>query len=187
MNRLILAFGAVIFLLLAGAPAEPAFAQKKGGSSGIGVVDLVTIMQSSESAKAIRSQMEKITKSYQAAVAGEKDKLEKEAQDLEAQRTTLAADALQAKQRDFQQRVANYERELQGRRNKLADVSNAALKQVQDAIVSVVAQIAKESQLTLVITKDTVLFASNDLDITAEVMKRLNAKLPTVSVQAPKD
>jgi len=185
MNRLIQAFGIMALAAALLAPAPAAWAQKK--TPAIAVVDLVQIMQNSESAKAIRSQMEKISKSYQATIAGEKDKLEKEAQDLEQKRSTMAADALQQKQREFQQKIATYERELQGRRNKLADVSNAALKQVQDAIVAVVDQIAKETQVSLVITKDTVLHASADLDITTEVMKRLNAKLPTVAVQVPKE
>jgi outer membrane protein len=185
MHRLSPVIVALALLVAALAPSSPAWAQKRVPT--VGVVDLVQIMQNSEAAKAIRTQMEKISKSYQSAIAGEKDKLEKEAQDIEQQRATIAADAMQQKQREFQTKVTSYERELQGRRNKLADVSNGALKQVQDAIVAVVAQIAKESQLTLVITKDTVLFDTAELDITADVMKRLNAKLPTVAVQVPKE
>jgi outer membrane protein len=185
MQRTIIVLCSLLLSMLVLAPVSPAWAQKR--VPVVAVVDTGQIMQNSEAAKAVRSQIEKIGKTYDQALTAEKDKLEKEQQDLEQQRATLAADALQQKQRDFQQKVAAFERELQARRRKLAEVDSAAAEQIRAALIQVVDQIAKEMNLTLVLTRADVIHAAPELDITADVLKRLNTKLPTVTVQVPKD
>jgi Skp family chaperone for outer membrane proteins len=168
------------------APASSAWAQKRSAPV-IAVVDAGQIMQNSEAAKAVRNQIEKIGKNYDQGLTAEKDRLEKEQQELEQQRATLAADAFQQKQRDFQQKVAAFERELQERRRKLAEVDSNAAEQIRAALIQVVDQISKEMGLNLVMTRADVIHADPGMDITTEVLRRLNAKLPTVAVQVPKD
>jgi outer membrane protein len=185
MQRTIIVLCSLLLAMLVWAPSSPAWAQKR--VPVVAVVDTGQIMQNSEAAKAVRSQIEKIGKTYDQALTAEKDKLEKEQQELEQQRATLAADALQQKQRDFQQKVAAFERELQARRRKLAEVDSAAAEQIRAALIQVVDQIAKEMNLTLVLTRADVIHAAPEFDITADVLKRLNTKLPTVTVQVPKD
>jgi len=75
---------------------------------------------------------------------------------------------------------------VQDRRGKLETAFNNAMQQVETVIVQIVDQIAKESSATLVVNKGATIYSTADLDITQEVVRRLNARLPSVTVALPK-
>jgi hypothetical protein len=52
--------------------------------------------------------------------------------------------------------------------------------------LQIISEIAAERKANLVLTRAAVLFETDGLDITAEVTKRLDAKLPSVTVNLPK-
>ena len=57
---------------------------------------------------------------------------------------------------------------------------------IQKVFREVSAQIAKERKLTMVMRKSAVVLSPAKMDITAEVLKRLNQRLPRVAVAQPK-
>jgi Skp family chaperone for outer membrane proteins len=57
---------------------------------------------------------------------------------------------------------------------------------VRDTLLKIITDIATERGATLVLSKSQVLLAANEYDVTAEALKRLDAKLPSVAVQVPK-
>ena len=176
-------------LALAQLTAVPgAWAQRKFPTPVIAVVDIQAVMQTAEAPKGIRAQMQKAQAGFQQGLQGKNDELKKLDQDLQAQRSVLAPEAFQQRQREFEQKVADAQREVQERRGKLDSVFNNAFQEVEAAVVQIVNQMAKESGTTLVLNKGTaiVLYSQPDLDITQEVIKRLNAKLPSVAVAIPK-
>jgi len=59
------------------------------------------------------------------------------------------------------------------------------MTQIRQALIEVVAEVARERGATLVLSKSQVVMASSAFDITEEVMQKLNAKLPEVSLAAP--
>lgn len=196
MNRKIttLAIGLTALAQLAWIPFAAAQTQtqtqtqapKKIPTSAIAIVDVQLVMQNSEAAKGIRSQMEKVSNNLKQTIHGKEEELKKLDQDLEQQRSILSADAYQQRQRDFQQKVADAQKDVQDRRQKLDTAFGKALQQVQDAVIQIVDQIAKEQSITLVLPKSNVIHSAEDMDITQEVLKRLNSRLPSVSVALPK-
>lgn len=188
MNRTTIALAIGLFALAQTAlsPAAGAQTQKKVPTPVVAIVDIQLVMQNSEAAKGIRTQIEKVRTSYQQTVHGKEEELRKLDQDLEQQRSILAPDAYQQRQRDFQQKVADAQKDVQDRRQKLETAFGKAMQQVQDALVQIVDQIAKEQAITLVLPKASVIHSADDMDITQEVLKRLNSRLPSVSVAIPK-
>ena len=82
------------------------------------------------------------------------------------------------------ERVVQQQAQLRNR--QLNDGYSEAMRKVEKAMVDVVAEYAVEKKLELVVTKGVVLYAGKTLDITGEVVKRVNKKLPTVAVEIPK-
>jgi outer membrane protein len=168
------------------AAAPPALAQRKLSPPVIAVVDVQAVMQTGEAPKGIRTQVQKAQATFQQTLQTKKDELKKLDQDLQQQKSVLAADAYQKRQHEFEQKVSDAQRDVQERRGKLETAFNSAMQQVETAIVQIVEQIAKESGATLVLTKQAAIYAQPDLDITQEVVRRLNARLPSVAVALPK-
>ncbi len=59
------------------------------------------------------------------------------------------------------------------------------MTKIENTALQIIAQVASEHKANMVLTRAAVLFAANNLDITAEVTKRLDAQLPTMQVKLP--
>lgn len=160
--------------------------QKKPPTPVVAVVDMQLVSQSSEAAKSVRAQVQKAQGAYHQTVQGKNDDLRKLDQELQQQRSILSAEAFQQRQKDFEQKVAEAQRDLQDRQGKLEAAYNKAMQQVEATVAEIVGEIARESGYNMVLPKAAVLYATSEMDVTPDVIKRLNAKLPTVSFTIPK-
>jgi len=61
------------------------------------------------------------------------------------------------------------------------------MKQVQSVLVEISQDIADERNAVLVVEKSAVVLVKPDLEITQEALKRLNKRLPKLSVTAPQN
>jgi outer membrane protein len=184
INRKTLALG-IGMLMLCGLSATGA-AWAKPSPPIIAVVDVQAVMNGAEAAKGIKAQIDKVRTSYQQTLQGKNEELRKLDEDLQRQRSLLAPEAYQQRQKEFDQKVAEAQREIQVRRSKIEQALGKAMQHVEGTVKQIVDQIAKESGFTLVLPKAAVIHAEPEMDITREVLKRLNAKLPSVTVNIPK-
>ena len=98
------------------------------------------------------------------------------------QRSLLTAEAFAEKRREFEREVADVQRLVQERRRELDSASAAALKKVQNALIEVVTSIAEERGFNLVLPSSQVLFFARKIDLTDEVLAKLDERLPDVRV-----
>ena len=68
------------------------------------------------------------------------------------------------------------------KRKELEQARNKGLEQISKTLDSVIRDIAEKRGLTLIINKSLVVLAAENWDITSEVQKGLDAKLPKVSI-----
>lgn len=186
MTRKILVLGIAALALGQVMTAPSAFAQKKIPPAVIAIVDVQRITQTAEAPKGIKAQIEKARAGYQQTLQGKNEQLRKLDEDLQRQRAILSPEALQQRQKEFEKKVAEAQHEVQDRRAKLEAAFGGAMQKVETAVNQIVDQIAKENGITLVLPRAAIIHASGDMDITSEVLKRLNAKLPSVAVTIPK-
>jgi Skp family chaperone for outer membrane proteins len=78
-------------------------------------------------------------------------------------------------------------RDLQERKRALDQSMISGMAQVRAKLVEVVAEIAKERGISLVILKSAIFLGTTDLEITDEALQRLNERLPAVVPKAPGD
>jgi outer membrane protein len=143
-------------------------------------VDVQQILNNSQVAKNIQNQMSERTDRITKEVAAQENELRRTQDELERQRTVLSTDSFNARMRDFQQRYDALDHGVQTTRQSLQQAYNDAMTKVETTALQIIADIAGERKANLVVTKAAVLFEAQTLDITQEVIRRLDEKLPEV-------
>jgi outer membrane protein len=78
--------------------------------------------------------------------------------------------------------VAEVQRMLQTRRQQLDDVAAMAMSEVREAVIQVVGELAEQRGFNLVLPSANVLLFSPQIEITDEVLGKLDERLPEVQV-----
>lgn len=146
------------------------------------VVDHQRIMRDSKAARSIQQQLEARRKLYLEQLAKEEQRLNEVGKDLARQRGVLAAEVFAAKRKEYEEAVQALQRASNERRRQLDEALAAANNQVRQALKEVVDELAETRGFNLVLPAGAVLLFSPKIDITEEVMARLDKKLPSVKV-----
>lgn len=175
MRYLMIALTLAVFL-------SPAASQ----ALNVAVVDMQRVMSAAKAANSARAQLEAKQKSFQADVAKTEASLQKKDQELAKQRSLLAADEFKNKLTDFRKSAANAQNDVQKKRMKLRRAFEMSIVTIQKKVTAIVGAIAKEKQFDVVVPTAQTLYFKDSLDITAEVLKRLDAQLPSMKVDFTK-
>jgi len=144
----------------------------------IALVDTQLVLTQSIVGKAARSNLEGRVKKAQAKLAQSKSDFDKQRGELEKQAAILSGSALEAKKEALGKKQLELQRMYQDAQEELAKANEQELVKVIKEIQSVVNELAKERKYTFVFEKDrqTVLYSSDRIDISSEVVKILDKK-----------
>ncbi|HKO08772.1 MAG TPA: OmpH family outer membrane protein [Alphaproteobacteria bacterium] len=181
MNRTITALLAGIVASVMLLSALPAAAQ-----ANMAVVDPQFLVQNSEVGKSIRTQMDKLRANEERALKATQDNLTKLEQSLTQERATLAADEYQKRALEIRQKAAELQRDAQERGNKLEVAFRNAGVKVENVMAQIVDEINKERNFTMTFRRFALMGTTSVPDITQDVLKRLNQRMPSVVVELPK-
>ena len=148
------------------------------------VIDYQRILRDAAAARSIRDQIEARRKAYQEEISKEEQRLHEIDKEFAKQRSVLSPEDFAEKRREFEQDVAGVQRKVQERRRELDRLSAAALNEVKEALIAIVTSIAEERGFNLVLPSSEVLFFARTLDLTEEVLAKLDARLPQVQLSA---
>lgn len=179
--------GPVLALMLglaAALPTAPALAQQAVPAAVAVIVDYARILRDAKAAQAIREQIDSRRKTYQDQIAKEEKRLYDADKELAKQRSVLAAEKFAEKRKAFEKEVVGVQRMAQQKRRELDQVATVALGEVRNALVELVGKLADERGFNLVLPSSAVLLFAPEIDMTEEVLTRLDAMLPTVKVPA---
>lgn len=151
----------------------------------IAVVDIARIMRESAATKSITTQIEKQRNAYQQEITKQENDLRAAEQELNRQRTIISPEAFAERRRAFEQRVGNLQRDVQNRKRELDKALGTATVTVQNALRDIIGGMVTERKYTLILIKTQTAYNAPDMEITEDVLKRLNAKLPSVKVPPP--
>ena len=147
----------------------------------VGVVDLQQIMRESTAANAVRAEVDERQDAYREEISARESELREKQTELERQRTVLSAEAFAEREAEFSREVEALQREV-GERNRALEESLArGMQQVQRGALRVIAEIADEMSLGLVLDKSQLLLVAKGLEFSDRVVVRLNEELPAVS------
>ena len=177
-----------LLMLLAGGPFMSAAAFADSGSAPPAVailVDVQKVLDKSIAAKGVQKQLDSERSHFQSETEKEENQLRQAEQDLGKAHDQLSADAYSEREQQLRQRFIVEERHVETRRKILEQSFTDAMNVVRDNLVTIVQAAAQEKDANLVIVKQQVLWADKTLDITDEVLARLNKTLPQVAVKTP--
>lgn len=153
------------------------------GADNIAFVNVQEIMRESTAARSAKEQIEAKTKTIQSEMGKKEDELQKEDQDLGKQKSVLSPDMFEKKVKEFRARATAAQKEAQARRLELDNATQSSLTEIQKAVFNIVKKMAEERGYNVVLPTSELLYADEKLDITKEVLSKLNVALPKVTVK----
>jgi outer membrane protein len=164
------------------APPAPAAPPAATPSLTVMVVDVQALLQNSKAAKMVRGQIEQKRNEYTKEISHQEETLRAERDALQKQQATLSPDALNQKGRDFQQKVNDLERNVQGKRQALEKSNGEALSKIQEEMLKIIADIAKQRKSNLVFQRADLVLFDQAFDVTDEVLQKLDEQMPALTV-----
>ena len=167
-------FWMVLFLM-----PLPAMAQDAGERFSVrrvAVIDLAGIIRESEATERVRALLDIKSEEFQKEFAEKEVQLLAKEKELKARQSLISEEAYQEEVRAFQREVAAVQQDIQNKRQSL----DRALQQAQDKIrqlaTTIVAERASALNIDLVFKEEQLLIFRNQLNITDDVLERLNIR-----------
>jgi Skp family chaperone for outer membrane proteins len=171
---------AVVVALALGMSAAPALA---ASPAVILVVDTQGVFAQSKAGQNMRSQFEEQMKKLVAEGKKTEEGLQADATKLTEERALLAQDDFVKRAEALQKRGGEFQQSYQMKQSALQLGLQRAEARVESTLRPIFAEILKEKGATILFDQAVVLAGGADMDISAEVLKRLNERLPTVEVK----
>lgn len=182
MKRPMLTTVAAIALLAFASPAVAADAAPSAAVN-VAVVNIQQVMRDSTAAQNVREQLEAKQKGFQADISKKEEALQKEDKELSKKRSVLSKEAFEEKARVFRSKATDVQKEVQEKKAVLDAAFERALAEIQKSVTEVIGEMSKEKGFALAVPTSQILYSDEKLDISAEVLKRLNQKLPKLDVK----
>ena len=164
------------------APATPAAAAEELPAPVVAVIDYQRVMRDARAARSVREQLEARRRQFQEEISSQEQRLHLADRELAQQRNSMDPETFAERRREFEAEVAEVQRLVQQRRRQLDRASSEALDRVKQALIEVVTGMAEEMGFNLVLPASEVLFFGRRLDLTEQVLARLDEALPTVAI-----
>lgn len=148
----------------------------------IAVVDMNKVLQVSEAAKNARDQLEAKRKEYQDQISTQENALRSTEQELAKEKASMSEADFNKKRQAFEAKIVEAQKLVQEHKKSLDVGFNNSLATLQNEVAAIVGDISKERKFLMVMSNDGVVLAERSLDITEEVLTRLNKKIKKLPV-----
>lgn len=130
-------------------------------------------------AKQLEAQVEKVRADEAKALKG----LQSEAEKIKEQQKLLAPEALQKRVEELQMKEVERRRSLNEKSQSIQAGGQRAAAEIVKVAEKELSEISKERKADIVMRRDAVFFASPSIDVTNELVSRLDKKLSKVTVK----
>lgn len=152
----------------------------------VGVIDMREILQTSTRIKQVSDSLnEKFTPAKnkimaaQAALQKEQDKLNRETSVMSATDRNKLQEKIMADRQGLQKMQESFFEDARKEQTK-------AMEKTLNEVSNIVVEIAKQQKFDIVLQKETTIYARDDLNITAQVLKKFDAGKATASTKTKK-
>lgn len=148
----------------------------------IGVVDVARLVSESDAGKSIIAQLNARSRALNDEAKSIEASLLKEQSAIAAQQSSLKPQEFQAKAKEFDAKIAANRDNLIKKNAALETARLTALKQLQQYIAKISANIAEKKGLRLILDRAAVVIVEQGIDVTADALQQLNASVKSVKV-----
>jgi Skp family chaperone for outer membrane proteins len=178
INKLIYTFALLILTLV----ASNVLANENYPNTSIAIVDLNLILSDSKAAKDATKQFETIQKNTEEEIIASDKTMLEERNKLIEQQSVIAPEAFELKAKDYEKKLQNYQSEKQNKLRNLEGVLQKARNEILENVKPILEELSKELGVTVILEKNSVLLSATNMDITENVIKKLNKELPKIKV-----
>jgi outer membrane protein len=142
----------------------------------IGVIDLQKILETSAAGKAIQAQLKEEKDKMEADLKKKGAEIENIRKRLERESMVMGKEMREEKERESRIKINDFKSLQKKYRANLQKLEGGLMNQLKTDIDEIVQQIGKKGGYLLIINKFGVLYSPNSIDITDNVIGKLNAK-----------
>ena len=152
--------------------ASPALAQS---AAKIGVVDFQSAIQQTKEGQAALKKLDTAYQQKKTAIAAMETQLRQMQSDYEKQASILADSARKAKEQELLAAQSQYQQAYQQSEQEMQALYGQLMQNLLDKMKMICTQIGKEKGYTLIIEKGAVVFSTDAIDLTSELVKRYDS------------
>lgn len=169
-------------LILISLVAAGALTSTQAAAESIAIFNFQQILHDSLAGKSAKDQLDAKQKSFQAEMSKKEEELNKEQDKLFQQKAVLSQEAFEKKAKDFRTRMNAAQRDVQEKKGELDNALFSASNEIQKNVGEIVHKLAQEKGYTLVMPATPLMYYDPKLDITNDVLARLNASMPKITL-----
>lgn len=152
-------------------------------TSSVAILDVEEVIKNSSVMKDIQKKVSNKQKEFQKEIDKRQALLQEEDKKLTSKKNILSKEAFEKEQGIFEKKVADLKDFLDKRQNSLKKASLDAMGKVQERVKDIVSDISKERNFNLILPASQTVFYTTEIDISADVLRRLNEKIVKVDVK----
>tara|TARA_Y200000002_G_scaffold236934_1_gene195713 strand:+ start:156 stop:692 length:537 start_codon:yes stop_codon:yes gene_type:complete len=151
-------------------------------NTSIGVIDVNQILTDADASITAAEQIEKIAIEIEKEIKVSDEEIIKEQNLLIESQSIMAPEAFEAKRNEYESKVQKYNNERQSKLMKIDELIAVSRNDILNAVKPILEEISNEKGITIILEKTSVMLNAEKMDITNEVLKKLNKSLPTIKV-----
>jgi len=148
----------------------------------VAFLDMKHILNKSKAGKGAQDFLKKKFKENQKKFADKEIQLKKEENDLLQEKAGLTKEEYQKKATDLRKKVAGYQLERRASLEKLAEQRTEAKAQLLKKLDPILDSFISENKISLILDKKDVVKGDTQLDITEQIVEKLNKELPSINL-----
>ena len=168
-------FFVVTFLLLV---CTYATAEQK-----IAYLDMKFILNSSKAGKGAQDFLKKKFKDNRKNFSDQEAQLKKEESDLLAKKTILTKEEYQKNSAELRKKVVDYQSERRIALEKISSQRAEAREKLIKKLDPILTKYIEENGISIIVDKKNVVIGHADLDITNQIVEKLNKELPSLNLK----
>lgn len=162
----------------------PAWGQKEPtGDAPVLVFDAARLFERSKVGRSIARKTEKLQSELSDEVEATRASLEEDAKRLEEQRSVLPQERLRERAEELRLRQLTKDREISAKLRAIQAGQQKAQLDVLEEVYEVVEELVEEHEAQLVLERNVLYYYDEGLDVTDNLIRRLNQRITTVDVE----
>ena len=149
----------------------------------IGLIDLDGVLRASAGAARVRELLDEQRREFQREFAAREAALQETERLLVAQRDDLDEAEFARRLAEFETSVTQIQKEIQYRREAIDVAFQEAQSKLRDLAIQIVAELAQEKKLDLVLVRDSALIFLPSLNLSDEVLRRLDERTKNARIE----
>ncbi|WP_158090163.1 OmpH family outer membrane protein [Kiloniella majae] len=171
-----------LFVITGGAGGQ-VIANAQDLSLKIAVVDTKRVFQASQAMQQVNQTIVGRKNQFQQEFRQKEQGLLAKHQELVRQKSILAPEVFAQQKADLDKQAAMIRSEAKERNKSLTQLRNSGLNEIKKHLDAIIKQIVDARGLNLIFAKSSLVYTESTLDITDEVIKKLNASLPALTLK----